>query len=485
MDKFVEKCGLKGSIIFIVLFGMAELFLSSFGTALIVCESLIIALLILYLESYIKTIQGEMNENLKIENRIINDKLVEMQNNTLVYLSELKENQKELKADIGIVSTSILNTVVDLREKIAEQHQENMQTMSGLASSQDGIKADIAKAMEEVQKFNIAMTGRIDSAEGRIKADVCDIAEEIKQVDTDLNSRIDSIDEGVLKLNALVDDVNTKLIEQYQESMQAMNNLANSQDNIRADVYGVVKDVRQTNADLKGRMDSLDKELYGLNAGLVDINEKMAVANVALSKLSGVNVEELLELKRTLASAQESMSTLTISLGDMNGMLAEMQQENVQSLNSIKEDQNSMKNGIAAVAEIMEHNFAVVDEAVSDIGDMLIEKDKDLEYFDKSIEKVKEFVNGNLRTEVIRDSQNKSLVINTLKDDLLIYSEMRDDNKLTFMAFYNNGKIAFSKSFDLDGNITSEIEYHPDGQVKERKLYLVENGRVKVLKENF
>ncbi len=98
----------------------------------------------------------------------------------------------------------------------------------------------------------------------------------------------------------------------------------------------------------------------------------------------------------------------------------------------------------------------------------------------EKLNKIIEFVEKTVVQEEIEDKANAAIAFNTKKDGLTIHSELRDNNQLTFMAGYKDGKLIYNKSFDKDGYVTSECFFDNKGQVKERRTYQNSNGEIKV-----
>ena len=90
-----------------------------------------------------------------------------------------------------------------------------------------------------------------------------------------------------------------------------------------------------------------------------------------------------------------------------------------------------------------------------------------------------------IRTETFEDKESHTVLINTLNNNLLQYSELRENNKLAFISFYRDGKIVASKTFDKEGKITGENKYYEDGELKERITYYTVHGETEIKIENF
>lgn len=101
------------------------------------------------------------------------------------------------------------------------------------------------------------------------------------------------------------------------------------------------------------------------------------------------------------------------------------------------------------------------------------------------LHKLHDKVGEEIKTETIVDKEGHTVLINTIRNNLIQYSELRENNKLSFIGFYKNGKIISSKCFSKEGWISGENQYYESGELKERKTYYIKNGIVEVKTEQF
>lgn len=101
------------------------------------------------------------------------------------------------------------------------------------------------------------------------------------------------------------------------------------------------------------------------------------------------------------------------------------------------------------------------------------------------LQNVNDKIGEEIRTETFEDKEGHTVLMNTVKNNLLQYSELRENNKLVFISFYKDGKIAASKTFNKDGKITGENKYYEDGELKERITYYTMNGETEAKVEKF
>lgn len=126
-----------------------------------------------------------------------------------------------------------------------------------------------------------------------------------------------------------------------------------------------------------------------------------------------------------------------------------------------------------------------IESDLTDINNSINENSKNIEIAHENMRIIAGLLNLDFKTRIIEDKDNKTMIFNTFKNNVMVYSEMRDDNKLSFMAFYDAGKIISSRSFDENGNITAENFYYKSGELKKRKIYTIINGKTQIETENF
>lgn len=99
-------------------------------------------------------------------------------------------------------------------------------------------------------------------------------------------------------------------------------------------------------------------------------------------------------------------------------------------------------------------------------------------------EEIKE-INPN-REERITDAETGMTILNTYKSNELVLSQMYSGNRKTYEVEYDKeGEMARSRNYDNKGNISTDINYYPSGQVKERVENIKVDGIIKSVKTKF
>lgn len=90
------------------------------------------------------------------------------------------------------------------------------------------------------------------------------------------------------------------------------------------------------------------------------------------------------------------------------------------------------------------------------------------------------------RVEEIVDEGNKIKVNNHYKRNILVKSEMFTNNKLSYVIDYSEtGSIVATRNYELDGKVSTELTFYPNGQVKTRLERVKVSGKFKLIKSTF
>ncbi|WP_196593144.1 hypothetical protein [Pectinatus sottacetonis] len=82
------------------------------------------------------------------------------------------------------------------------------------------------------------------------------------------------------------------------------------------------------------------------------------------------------------------------------------------------------------------------------------------------------------RVETIKDDNTGKTVKNTYQNNNLIMSEMIENNRVTYIIeFDTNGHKTKSKNYNNEGHPVIELEFHPNGQIAQRKETILKNGK--------
>lgn len=300
------------------------------------------------------------------------------------------------------------------------------------------------------------------------------VSEEIKVVGRDIigkanQNRIDIIEktceeiEHINKVYEQVTENHFEIINEYKlAEKQLQNKLDILQKVILEEIVKLInKSGRKQQETQNERDKAVDNKFNNVNQNITKLNEILS------NNLEKINANML----QTLSIANSIEESAAVKNDDLYNMLEKIYDiHSCSELNAknLSNKQDYMTNKISNMQNQIETLNALV--KILNNGKAETEKRK------KETTRYKKQPN---RTEKIIDKENQSTLLNTFKNDILHYSEMLLLGKKVFSAEYNpDGSIKSSKNFNNKGDVTLESTYYPNGQVKERKEKVKENGKI-------
>lgn len=264
-----------------------------------------------------------------------------------------------------------------------------------------------------------------------------------EQIQNDLIAEFSNVREKIAADNNIAAMRQAKSLDNYEVKLEKQIN--NLKDDIKTDVKRVV-DNSAKNIDT-----SLDAKVNEMGR-IVTSSHKTVVDEL------GKNVVKMLEIQqKNNAYLSENVGEALAGIDENTQMFRDCLEDNLKRVIQLSDE--SEQNKTQVLDGITEHNL--------------------------KIKKLLDAVSMQYEQEFIEEKDNGTVVVNTKKNGLTIQSEMREDNKLVFLAGYQDGKVIFTKSFDDNGNLISEVSYYSNGQIKERKTYRNYNGKINVELERF
>ena len=226
--------------------------------------------------------------------------------------------------------------------------------------------------------------------------------------------------------------------------------------------------------------DAIEKEKNVNNKCLEKINEDVQDINAKFSNIGTVLTSRIPEMEKTFIDNTVYAKNEILKCVDKAkvGIDETFTKTAVNLLGDIEDNTEAL---IAENANEREQVMQVLDYLTGHIDGQGNQLGKAVHI----LQNVNEKIGEEIRTETFEDKEGHTVLINTLKNNLLQYSELRENNKLAFISFYKDGKIVASRTFDKDGKITGENKYYEDGELKERITYFTAYGETDVKIESF
>ena len=93
---------------------------------------------------------------------------------------------------------------------------------------------------------------------------------------------------------------------------------------------------------------------------------------------------------------------------------------------------------------------------------------------------------GGISVFEYKNEQTGETVVNREKDHILTSSQLFIEKKLVFEIQYDKeGRICHSKNYSKDGRMTSELTFHPNGQIATRRQFILKDGKISTLITRF
>ena len=409
---------------------------------------------------------------------------------------------KETKDNIKILQNSLILHINSVTDNIKEQNERQATAIGNTIDSVNRLsETQFAKTLVEIKGLKDLLE---TNAETGLKY-TNDLKETQRKLSDTLHlvkNELEKGAEGNQKiLNDKLENISLAITDGQKMADSNFVNLTNKMKGCfeanKQDIRGIEK---SQNIILQENKQNFDKIKQNTQEKIAEQNTlvKDTIKNViAVGASVGLLKKELTETIGRVKT--EVVKTVNDSTNTLNGNISE-RFENV--YDDIENNQNVIVNAFAEsmdaksqIAEMLtnvKNNFNEqklmidgVEKVLRDVEDKIDEQGVQVD----NVEKVLKHNIGNfephLRTETFEDKKENTILINTLKDNLLQYSELRDNNKISFVSFYEDGKIISSKSFDENGKVVAENKFYDNGELKERKTYYVKNGKTEVEVEKF
>ena len=422
----------------------------------------------------------EIKENL---NTLQND--VEKQFNTVFEKDrETKENLSTLQNDVISEQTKRLHDAINAVNKMASEQFTT--TLNGLKDLHILSEKNAVSAVNKVAEVKEKQDELMDALHN-VKKELV-MGEENKH--KELGDRIVALNNDIGKkhevLNKNLLEVGNIFEKKFQSAEERQNEFTKLQKEIQQDNKKNFEIINSSTKHQSGEQNNLVKEAI---KGIASVGTTVALLKGDLSK-TVTNVREDI-----IMAVNNSKSGLDKVLSEKFEDLTDEMAENQKAIDNSFVESMNVKAQLAQIMEDLVNNISEqriqvngVEKIIHDVEDKVDVQNVQVD----NIEQVLQNINGvnsneepEIRTETFEDKNEHTLLINTLKDNLLQYSELRDRNRIVFASFYENGKLVASKSFDDNGSVVAENKFYDNGELKERKTYYVKNGKTEVEVESF
>lgn len=423
---------------------------------------------------------------LKEISRVTNNKLLEMNEGITNRITEYSEHLKN--------SFEILETSDGEREGRLKEELENLkQTVSSVENNLQQInndnleelKSEVGKVNAEIQKI----LGDISSANEENKEQVENILQEMSVA---TNNKLLEMNEGITsriteysdKLNNSLETLETSDIERENRIKEIIQKVSDEQ---------IKKIANKLEVLFEEQSDNVNTIIDTVNASIVQFNEELVKQSNAIQDLNDENTNFVTEkynrvFEQIRVFSKDSKATLkNVKLAiDNNKDSIEKSEKKITNyienyFNTIDDkakEIDSLKNIVKRNYDIFNEQLEFTHNQLDSLNSLASIIKKMAEKPEKS-EKVEEKKSD--RVELIKDSETGLDVKNTYKNNMLKQSSMfKGRRKVYDVEYGQKGEILKTKNYDQKGNLSIEMAYYANGQVKERREYI--SGRAEISK---
>ena len=445
----------------------------------------------------IKKTLGDMstsNEENKeqVENRL--QEIREATNNKLLEMNEgitnrITEYSEQLKNSFEILETSDGEREGRLKEELENLKQtvssveNNLQQINN--DNLEELKSEVGKVNAEIQKI----LGDISSANEENKEQVENILQEMSVA---TNNKLLEMNEGITsriteysdKLNNSLETLETSDIERENRIKEIIQKVSDEQ---------IKKIANKLEVLFEEQSDNVNTIIDTVNASIVQFNEELVKQSNAIQDLNDENTNFVTEkynrvFEQIRVFSKDSKATLkNVKLAiDNNKDSIEKSEKKITNyienyFNTIDDkakEIDSLKNIVKRNYDIFNEQLEFTHNQLDSLNSLASIIKKMAEKPEKS-EKVEEKKSD--RVELIKDSETGLDVKNTYKNNMLKQSSMfKGRRKVYDVEYGQKGEILKTKNYDQKGNLSIEMAYYANGQVKERREYI--SGKAEISK---
>ena len=398
---------------------------------------------------------------LKISTDLLNDKIAELDNNEA---NRRDEARGELKQIIKSVEQSLIET-----------DKENLEE---LKSEVVKINTEIKKNLEDMSITNEENKTQVES-----------ILKEISRV---TNNKLLEMNEGIT--NRI-----TEYSEQLKNSFEILEASDIERENRIKEIIQKVSDeqikkiANKLEVLFEEQSDNVNTIIDTVNASIVQFNEELVKQSNAIQDLNDENTNFVTEkynrvFEQIRVFSKDSKATLkNVKLAiDNNKDSIEKSEKKITNyienyFNTIDDkakEIDSLKNIVKRNYDIFNEQLEFTHNQLDSLNSLASIIKKMAEKPEKS-EKVEEKKSD--RVELIKDSETGLDVKNTYKNNMLKQSSMfKGQRKVYDVEYGQKGEILKTKNYDQKGNLSIEMAYYANGQVKERREYI--SGKAEISK---
>ena len=428
----------------------------------------------------LNTTSIQIVENI-IASREINEKMNSQNHENVT--AKLQDISQQIKEHDGNTEKSI----VIATDKIIENSNGNRETIDGRISE---TLATTTKTIEDAKAEGVENNRIISSL----------LEEKITLLDNSSSERMDNIsneiNQKMNEISSVVHDSKDNILSEMKLDIQSiLEKLQNLNDESK-------EDVKQQADMLSNHLKEIEIKTEGLSAYTSEMQAELSKLLVQLLDNTDENLDASKNaydgiFNQITGFSKETKNHLMILEQRVEEFdkVAEQGRKIAEEANNDRSDEaleiNKKFDIIADASQKSQIELAVkldnIKNQVSNLNMLaeVLKKVSEVQKFAGQGDRTTSDLKPN-RIEEINDSETGIKVVNHYKNNKLVLSEMISGKQKNYEVEYDEGgKIIRSKNFDEKGNVTTDLQYHSNGQVKVRTERVTISGKQQTVTSHF
>lgn len=407
-------------------------------------------------------------------------------NDTKKILAVLEDSHKEQEEHHNEQKEKIQNLSVQIEQKTGSIIDTNVGTSNSVTNLLNEMKnlmsADVESVAERIEKKIAEASGLEKDLFAGVRVSLVTLDETIEngytKISDELSKHIELVISGINDVSALesqISDAQVKkfnelsnqiaLIKKYTgEKFETLSNKAiEMQNELTKMLVQVLNDSDDSAEEVNTAYDILFNQVLGFSN-----TTKEGIDN--LQQALEIQKQSLENNKNETASAMSDQLMQTQSLNNKVDTYSKVTEKYTSEIAGKLENLQNQILNLNSLAEVLKNVSAITRMENT---------------YQEPSKQTTPKVNPN-RIEEIKDAESGVTVLNHYQANTLVSSEMVSGKKKTYDVEYDSmGRITKSRNYGPGGDVTTELQFYPNGQVKTRTEKIKVNGRLQTVTSKF
>lgn len=460
-----------------------------------------------------------VNENRVAQEALMNEykiSLNEVNDNIQMKIYEVEYAGKEMAKNLSdTIARGVIDeaektrvTLIDSQKKQVEQHYEQKKIIQNLSIQIDektrsvidtnvGTSNNITTLLSEITQEDHS---NIENVTERIEKKIAEASSIENDLLNDVKKLLITLYETIGNGNAKISQDFSKHIEMVISGINDVSELERQTldaqikkfNELNNQIASIKKYTVEKSEILSNKATEMHNELTKLLVQVLNNSDNITeTANTAYDRLfnqvldfSNTTKVSIIDLQQTLEIQKQFLeNNKDDTVATMGEHLMQTQSINVK-IDEYSKATEKYTSEIAARFENLQNQILNLNSLAEVLKNVSVVASAENAYQEPSLQTTSE-VNPD-RTEEIKDTENGVTLLKHYKANKLVSSEMVSGKKKTYDVEYDSkGQFTKSRNYGPGGEVITELEYYPNGQVKTRSEKINVNGRLQIVTSKF